>query len=135
MVTQQQSFGQMSSRYTAWIRTHVPSPEYAFGNCLTVTKKMQEAFPELTTVYGNYYCLVWGKRWHQWLVTPAGEIVDPTAQQFPSRGTGEYVARTQNELPVGKCANCGEEYYEHYDGTVCSERCGNEFVKSLTERW
>jgi hypothetical protein len=99
-----------------------------------MTARMQEAFPELTLVYGNYYCPIWGKRWHQWLVTADGEIVDPTAHQFPSNGTGEYVARLPEELPVGKCANCGEEYYEPYDGTVCSARCGDAFSESLMGR-
>jgi len=47
------------------------------------------------------------------------EILDPTEMG------------KQNVLFVGKCANCGELYYEYYDGTVCSDQCGKAFVQSL----
>lgn len=121
----------MKLKYEAWIQKNVPTYETAYGNCQPVCHAMREAFPELRLAYGNYYCLIWGERWHMWLATPDGEIVDPTQQQFPTQG-GPYVERREEERPAGKCANCGELYYEHYDGTVCSETCGEAFLRSVT---
>ena len=63
-------------------------------------------------------------------MTPSGEIIDPTIQQFPSPH-GSYVELSENEMPAGRCAQCGELYYERYNGTVCGESCDNAFRKSL----
>ena len=117
--------------YAEWIGLHVPTHEAAYGKCRQVSNAMAAAFPELRIAYGNYYCPFWGERWHMWLVTPAGEIVDPTIQQFPSPH-GSYVERQEHELPCGTCANCGDLYYEYYDGMVCGESCGDAFIRSLT---
>jgi len=51
---------------------------------------MVAAFPGLRQAYGNYYCFVWGERGHFWCVDLEKYIVDPTSQQFPSRGRGLY---------------------------------------------
>lgn len=122
----------MKRAYKEWIMQNVPDDAAAYGHCLSVTKAMAEAFPELTIVYGNYYCPIWGERWHQWLTTIGGEIVDPTVRQFPSVH-GTYHARQPEEMPYGKCANCGELYYTPYDDTVCSEACSKAFIRSLYE--
>ena len=61
------------------------------GRCAEATLAMAAVFPELTRVRGHYLCWVWGEREHWWLVEPNGEIVDPTADQFPSKGGGVYV--------------------------------------------
>lgn len=122
----------MKPQYAAWIAANVPTYETAFGRCHAVTEYMVKDFPELQRVYGIYHCPIWGDRWHRWCVTPEGEIVDPTAKQFPSLGQFAYEPITDEaKMPVGKCANCGEYIYVYYDGTVCSDACGKEFVASL----
>ncbi len=96
---------QNMSLYAEWITANV---EKAYGQCAEVTEAMAVAFPELTRVRGHYYCTTWGERAHWWLVTPTGEIVDPTAKQFPSGGRGAYVKWDETRAePTGMCPNCG----------------------------
>ena len=116
--------------YSEWIQLHGPTSDAAYGKCRQVSHAMVAAFPELRIAYGNYYCPIWGERWHMWLVAPDGEIIDPTIQQFPSPH-GSYVELSEKELPVGRCAQCGKLYYERYDGTVCGASCGIAFLESL----
>lgn len=101
---------------------------------------MQAAFPELKRVRGHYICPVWGEREHWWLVAPDGSIVDPTRDQFPSRGEFEYVELPADaEEPIGMCANCGGYSYASKGGgdTVCSDACGDAYVAYLNGpgRW
>ncbi len=124
----------MEQKYTKWIEEHVPTYEAAYGLCIPVCQAMVAAFPELRIAYGNYYCNIWGERWHMWCVTPEGEIIDPTLRQFPTQA-GSHIERCEDKRPVGKCANCGELYYEYFNGTVCSESCGKAFARSLMEPW
>jgi hypothetical protein len=35
-------------------------------------------------------CPIWGARDHFWCVDGEDNVVDPTASQFPSKGTGVY---------------------------------------------
>lgn len=83
---------------------------------------MLAEFPELTLVRGHYVCPIWGLREHWWLVDSAGVVVDPTAEQFPSKGWGEYIPLPDNAPePTGQCMNCGEYCY---DGSwACSKSC------------
>lgn len=108
------------SQYAEWIAQHVV--EDGTGQCAEVTKQMAAAFPELTRVRGHYYCDRWGERTHWWLVTADGTIVDPTAQQFPSKGTGTYVPWVEGEEePTGTCLNCGQPAYRQRN--FCSDAC------------
>lgn len=108
--------------YTDWIAENVVGTGY--GKCAEVTTAMAMMFPELTRVRGHYYCPWWGERAHWWLATPEGEIVDPTAAQFPSQGAGEYVPwREGDPQPTGKCLNCGE--YAYHGDTFCSRLCAD----------
>jgi hypothetical protein len=59
------------------------------GTCEEVTLKMQQQFPELTRVCGIYYCPLAGAFKHWWLLD-SEEIIDPTKDQFLSKGTGYY---------------------------------------------
>lgn len=120
-------------KYRDWITSHVKSSEDAYGKCEIVTLEMQQAFPELKRVKGHYYCSAWGERTHWWLVTPDGRIVDPTASQFPSNGSGQYVELDPNDpVPIGKCLNCGELVYEPAPREdICSYFCYGEFIESL----
>lgn len=117
----------MAISYDEWIAQHVSDHVSAYGRCAAVTLAMQAAFPELRRVRGHYYCMIWGERQHWWLVTPAGEIVDPTARQFPSGGSGVYEPWPEGAAePTGKCPNCGEFVYDR--GTVCSDACAGEYA-------
>jgi hypothetical protein len=112
-------------KYADWIVENVDDTGY--GQCKEVTQEMAKEFPELTRVRGHYYCWAWGERAHWWLVDPTGVIIDPTAQQFPSRGRGEYVPWIEGAPePSGMCPNCGDPCYDGM--TCCSEKCFNEYV-------
>lgn len=112
----------MHPTFRKWIETHVRDSGY--GRCAEVSKAMQLAFPQLTRVRGHYVCPIWGLREHWWLLD--GEtIVDPTAAQFPSKGTGVYIPLTgDEEEPTGLCMNCGEYCYS--GAYTCSDRCARE---------
>jgi predicted nucleic acid-binding Zn ribbon protein len=120
----------MKQQYADWIKANVTDNGY--GQCKEITKAMAAAFPGLSRVRGHYHCPVWGERAHWWLIEPDGwQVVDPTAAQFPSKGTGEYVAWEEGaEEPTGMCPNCGEYCY---DGNyVCSDECGQAYVAFCT---
>ena len=121
----------MEAKYLSWVEQNVEGDGY--GECDHYTRVMQEAFPELRRARGFYYCFIWGERQHWWLVDPNGSIVDPTAAQFPSRGTCAYRElsdeEVEREVPIGKCANCGEPTYRHgYSSDFCSENCGISYI-------
>jgi len=102
----------------------------AYGNCKTICKKVKEKFPELKLIRGYYRCFVWGKRMHWWLETQEGKIIDPTAIQFPSRGTGIYMPHNDSQPePTGKCPHCGDYIY---DGGYTHKECHDAFVASLS---
>ncbi|KKL54797.1 hypothetical protein LCGC14_2261840, partial [marine sediment metagenome] len=61
-----------------------------YGKCKEVCEEMNKRFPELKLIRGHYYCHGWGERMHHWLVSPDGNIIDPTKIQFPSKGFGVY---------------------------------------------
>lgn len=120
----------MLPAYKKWIETNVKGAGY--GECADITVQMQEAFPELLRKRGSYRCPVWGDRTHWWLTTVSGEIVDPTANQFPSKGNFEYTELSEaeiSELPTGVCLECGGPVYNGRD--VCSDDCYNAFRSSL----
>ena len=109
----------MDKKYSQWISDNVPE---TYGTCAEVTEEMQDEFPELKRVRGHYLCSSWGSRSHWWCVTPDGQVVDPTADQFPSLGSGVYTPwdETKDE-PTGMCMNCGEYVYS---GRIsCSNKC------------
>ena len=117
----------MDERYAEWIAKNVADP---LGTCAEVTERMAAVFPDLKRVRGHYYCTAWGERAHWWLVTDAGDIVDPTAAQFPSRGHGHYEPWNEgDEEPTGKCANCGE--YTYGSAYTCSDDCHAAMVSEF----
>jgi hypothetical protein len=118
----------MKQEYMDWVKENVP--ENPYGECAEITEKMSQAFPELRRVRGHYYCTTWGERAHWWLIDEDMQVVDPTASQFPSKGTGVYVAWTEGtKEPTGLCPNCGEHCYD--GDQVCSESCHNAYVSYL----
>ena len=118
-----------NKKYQNYINDLNITYEKAYGNCKKVCEKMNKQFPELILTRGHYYCAVWGERMHWWLQTTEGEIIDPTATQFPTKGHGVYDQwdETQKE-PTGKCPNCGEYCYE---GEQVHRECHNAFLASL----
>ncbi len=108
-------------KYQDWIwETYGDSSGY--GKCDSRTLEMQKVFPELQRVRGHYWCLSWGRRTHWWLKTADGAVVDPSANQFPSKGTGFYEEHDESQPePTGRCLNCGE-YIFGLD-TFCSPAC------------
>ena len=119
----------MNTDHRAWIAVHVGNkPEDAYGHCAWATLAMLVAFPDLIRVRGQYVCPIWGERDHWWLTTPEGQIVDPTAAQFPSRGTGDYVPWIEGTPePTGMCPNCGENCYDGH--TCCSDSCNSAYAR------
>lgn len=81
--------GKIPKVYQEYINNLTGNP---YGNCEKETRKMKEQFPNLETVYGYYYCPIWGQRNHFFLYDPDlnNLIIDPTAKQFPSKGIGVY---------------------------------------------
>ena len=121
-----------TSKYQRWIK------EFATGDvanqCAEFTKLMNDVYPELRRVCGFYHCPIVGKRPHWWLIDQNGNIVDPTAVQFPSRGVmGEYIELEGPQgKPKGRCLNCGEvSYHETY---FCSDGCRDEYMSNFPAR-
>lgn len=117
------------SCYDEWIRDNVTE---VYGKCSELTEKMLSVFPELSRVRGHYICPVWGEQEHWWLLTPNGEIVDPTAKQFPSGGVvGKYIQWKEGAPePTGKCLQCGGYVYNHR--AFCCDKCAIEYDKVRT---
>lgn len=114
--------------YEAWIAANV---KVSYGKCAKVTLAMQAEFPELTRVRGHYYCTAWGEREHWWLVDSDGGIVDPTKDQFPSKGNGHYEPWVEGSPePTGMCPNCGDLVYDGRE--LCSSRCADAYVAFCT---
>lgn len=114
----------MKEAYRQWIANNVVKP---YGMCDEFTRLMVVAFPELQRVRGHYMCPVWGMRAHWWLIDDDGCLVDPTAEQFPSLGTGTYIAWEESQAePTGVCPNCSG--YCFNNDTCCSDKCGREYV-------
>ena len=112
-------------KYADWITVNVEGDGY--GQCKEVTRQMAADLPELTRVRGHYYCWAWGERAHWWLADANGTIIDPTAQQFPSKGKGEYVPWPEGAPePSGICPNCGDPCYD--GNTCCSGACTQSYV-------
>lgn len=125
----------MKDHYRAWIDAWLEENR-AYGGCIEASILMAECFPELEVVKGHVYC-DWGKRGHWWLVTPDGEIVDPTVSQFGV--VFEYEPwKPGDEVRVGKCMNCGDEIWEVVDRLedikekcICSKQCHEAFQAYL----
>lgn len=103
------------------------------GKCKEMSEALVAEDPALILVRGYYYCPAWGEQAHWWTKRPDGTIVDPTKNQFPSRGTGTYVEFDG----IVRCAECGKEMKEgdvysaesYY--AFCSYKCHGRFVGVL----
>jgi hypothetical protein len=94
------------------------------GKCRELAEAAVAADPTLTLVRGHYLCPVWGPQAHWWTTRPDGTVFDPTALQFPSKGTGEYVPFDGWH----ECEQCGTRVREE-DAVIdpphlfCSNTC------------
>lgn len=115
----------MHNKYLAWIEEHCTGD--TAGQCAEKTLTMLLAFPELRRVRGHYECYITGKSHpHWWLESPEGNVVDPTCDQFPSAGNGDYIEHTGPE-PTGKCPNCGGYCYDN--SYCCSDVCADAYAR------
>jgi hypothetical protein len=116
-VTQPKPWALYQAWIGKWLRKNDP-----YGKCHEASIEMQEQFPHLRLVRGHYHDVMWGEREHWWLVDDDENIVDPTATQFPSKGSGHYYELPDDaKEPLGKCMNCGEYCYENRN--FCSDGC------------
>lgn len=79
------------------------------GCCYEESAALVADDPTLRLVRGWYHCPMWGQREHWWVTRSDGSILDPTVDQFPTRGNGaEYVEYT-GTMP---CEYCGKDVPE-----------------------
>lgn len=118
----------MNDKYQNWIANH---GSWEKKDCESATSKMKEAFPELSRVRGHYFCPVFRRKAsHWWCKDSSGEIVDPTAGQFPSKGHGHYEEWDESQPePTGKCPECGAYAYD--GNTFCSDDCDAKYMAYL----
>ena len=99
------------------------------GKCKEFSEELAQANPTLSVVRGYYHCTSWGEQAHWWCITPDGTIIDPTKDQFPSKGLGDYEPFDGTIA----CENCGKIINEENvimcgPFPVCSSRCGCRLV-------
>jgi len=99
------------------------------GKCKEMSEDLILKDPTLTLVRGYYYDYQWGKQEHWWCQREDGTIVDPTKDQFPSKGSGLY----EPFSGVCECETCGKDVLEE-DATMagpypcCSYECAMRLV-------
>lgn len=99
------------------------------GKCKEFAEKLVWQDPGLRLVRGYYHCPLHGKQEHWWAQRDTGEIVDPTAKQFASKGAGEY----EEFDGIIQCSECGVDVREEETimmgrFPVCSDRCAMRLV-------
>ena len=100
------------------------------GKCKEFCEEILNKNPSLKLVRGHYYCPIWNTNEpHWWLKDKDGNIIDPTAKQFGSKGAGEYVEFNG----LVNCSECNKEMQEHeasYESNYifCSTKCQMIFV-------
>jgi hypothetical protein len=114
--------------YATWIESYAKN---CYSKCAEFTFAMQQEFPELIRVRGDYDCPLWGKRSHWWLKTETGEIIDPTVSQFPTKGAAaDYIEWVEgDDEPTGKCLCCGD--YVYRSNVFCSDNCRRDAYAAL----
>ncbi len=101
------------------------------GKCKEMCDELVVKDPTLKLVRGHYHCPFWGAEPHWWCVDASGQIIDPTANQFPSKGSGDYVEFDGNI----NCSECGKSMKEtdpfvrfESNHCFCSTACNMRFV-------
>lgn len=115
--------------------------ENVWGLCVEHTKQMQETFSELKIVKGcvwsnnniDNFGLKPKKYEHCWLETEDGLIIDPTRTQYHLIEPIEYQHFEEDDLPTGKCSNCGDFCF---DGeSMCSINCELDFIDYVSSEY
>jgi len=117
--------------YNKYIRelTQNKTPTDLINRCKEYSIRMVRDFPELRLVGGYYVCSKLGKRVHWWCESPNGAIIDSTAAQFPSRGTGSYREVLPRERENGrKCKSCLSPLYDN-ELDFCTTECENKDIR------
>lgn len=102
------------------------------GKCKELSLILIEENPTWTLVRGHYACPIWNSlEEHWWVVDEAGNIHDPSARQFPSKGHGTYIPFDG----LCSCEDCGKVFKEGAPGStfvgyyaVCSDQCALRLV-------
>jgi len=100
------------------------------GKCKEMSEAIVVENPTFRLVRGHYWCPMWGNQQHWWVENDKGEIIDPTKDQFPSKGNGDYTEFDGN----CECAECGKKFKEEdmYMGggnyALCSSQCYGRMV-------
>lgn len=99
------------------------------GKCREMSEALVKENPSLRLVRGHYFCPFWGEQAHWWTVDSEGKVIDPTARQFPSKGTGEYI-EFNGIIPCSECGTEMKEAEADIEGNYafCSDRCHMRFV-------
>ena len=119
--------------YRMWVQHNYPTAQHAYLKCAEATQEMVDLFPELTRVRGlasveEPMGLPPTQTPHWWCVTDRGNIIDPTAHQYPTQILSYEEADESKGPPTGKCLNCGGLCY---GGHLCSEKCDKEYLEYL----
>lgn len=104
------------------------------GKCKKMAEQSAAEDLTLTVVRGHYYCPIWNRREpHWWCVKPDGEIVDPSALQFPSGGLG--IGNYEPFYGYLACEECGKTIHENEISSmssgshpVCSYECYGRLI-------
>ena len=101
------------------------------GKCKEFSVKLVERDSSLRLVRGYYYCpMIQEEEMHWWCENERGEIIDPTAKQFWSEGSGTY--REFNGF--FKCRACGKDILETKKDKIVSGRhiyCNDQCYKEI----
>lgn len=129
---------EIKAAHNAWIDAYLERRRgKVLGECRAAALEMQEAFPELLMCRGHVET-PWGRRAHWWLKTAGGQVVDPTASQFPYVFS-YHELQLGDDIRVGTCMNCGEPIWRTVKSLdkapdpecMCSDECGVEFNAHL----
>jgi hypothetical protein len=101
------------------------------GKCKEMSEELVKKDPTLTLVRGWYYEPLWNKdEEHWWTKTIEGEIIDPTASQFPSGGIPEFYTEFDGTMSCSECGKKISEKVAKFAGRypVCSTKCAMRLV-------
>jgi len=128
--------------YKGWVTANV-GDDHGYGRCKEISERMVEAFPHLSLRKGFFYSLMWGRRTHWWCRDDGGNIVDPTARQYPDGiifppTVDRYEdltdcadAELYERVPSSKCMDCGEWVYR--GAKFCNADCEARTMEMLRE--
>jgi hypothetical protein len=140
MSAQQAAQPLANEKYRAWIIAYVAERKgYVRGMCTSATKKMCEAFPELTRVAGFAVNDAGGAAEHFWCVAPDGTVLDPTGSQFGWPIVEYRPFKPGDEVRVGRCMHCGMDIHVAVQSlddpraarSFCDEACRQYYAESL----